>query len=146
MAEGFLLDTNICIYALHGSSEVLRAHMEARSVGSLFVSSISLAEFAVGYGDKIFDAPEVIQLLRVVELLPFEQRAAQIYGTLPFLRARFDRRPGEHDFVPKGRAAHRTRPASLQHALRDPVRRALGPRARPGGGAGVGTTVAPSGV
>ena len=96
MADRFLLDSNICIYALRGISQPLRARFSAQREGSLFVSGISLAEISVGYGAAVFDAPDLTSFLDVVEPLAFDARAAMIYGTLPFRRARLDRLIAAH--------------------------------------------------
>lgn len=93
---GFLLDTNICIYALSGVSGPLRQRFEEQGAGRLFVSAISLAEISVGYGDRVFDAPDLATFLEVVRVLPFDETAARIYGTLPFRRTRFDRLIAAH--------------------------------------------------
>ncbi len=92
----FLLDSNICIYALRGMSELLFAHMAAQPAGSLAVSVISLSEISVGYGAAVFNSPELAGFLDVVIPMPFDIEAAMIYGTLPFKRAKFDRLVAAH--------------------------------------------------
>jgi len=92
----FLLDTNICIYALKGFSEPLREHMARQASGALAVSTISLAEISVGFGRAAFDAPDLAAFLRVVPPVPFDDVAARIYGMLPFRRSRFDRLIAAH--------------------------------------------------
>ena len=96
MAEGFLLDTNIAIYAMRGEPDVLRSRMSECAEGSVFVSTISLSEIAVGYGEGVMTAPDVQALLGQVGAVPFDARAAAVYGTLPFKRARFDRLIAAH--------------------------------------------------
>jgi tRNA(fMet)-specific endonuclease VapC len=87
----YLLDSNICIYLLKGLSPTLAARVAQQSAETLYVSSISLAEIAVGYGASVFDALDLQGFLSEVLPLPFDQKAAMIYGTLPFKRSRFDR-------------------------------------------------------
>lgn len=90
MADGFLLDSDICIYLLQGRSDRLSARVADQAAGSVFVSSISLAEVAVGYGGAVFDAPDLAAFVENIPVIDFDARAAQIYATLPFRRARFD--------------------------------------------------------
>ncbi len=97
MAEGpFLLDSNICIYLLNDASPPLTRRVVEQPVGSLFMSSITLAEIAVGYGADIFDAPDLNMMIDQIPVLDFPEAAARIYGTLPFRRARFDRLIAAH--------------------------------------------------
>jgi len=93
---GFLLDSNICIYALKALSETLGEKIAAQNEGALFVSTISLAEIAVGYGKSVFDDPDLAGFLEAVQTQPFDDSAAKTYGMLPFKRARFDRLIAAH--------------------------------------------------
>ncbi len=93
----YLLDTNICIHMFAASIEPLRARMEQIEVGSLAISAIVFAELAAGierHGHR--RAVELGRLLQIAELLPFDYDAAQVYGTLPFKRATFDRLIAAH--------------------------------------------------
>lgn len=92
----FLLDSNICIYLLNNLSPVLAARVGDQPVGSLFMSSITLAEIAVGYGKAIGDAPSLKAMIEQIPVLDFDEAAARIYGTLPFRRSRFDRLIAAH--------------------------------------------------
>lgn len=93
---GFLLDSNIAIYALQGRSERLRTNFVDQPVGSLHISSISLAEIAIGYGSHLREVPEAIAFLEIVKPVAFDEEAAMTYGRLPFKRARFDRLIAAH--------------------------------------------------
>lgn len=93
---GFLLDSNICIYLLNDASPVLRRRVSEQPVGSLAISSITLAEIAVGYGGDIFAASDLNVMLDIIPVLDFSEKAARVYGTLPFRRSRFDRLIGAH--------------------------------------------------
>ncbi|MET3710209.1 tRNA(fMet)-specific endonuclease VapC [Sphingomonas trueperi] len=85
----FLLDSNICIYLLQGSVERLNARVRAQAKGSLAVSAISYAEVRLGIRDA---QGAVLQaFLRDVPVMPFDAAAAEVYGRLPFRRARLDR-------------------------------------------------------
>lgn len=92
----FLLDTNICIYALKGLSQPLRHRMARQAEGTLFLSCITLAELSVGYGKSVFDAPDLAAFLSIVKPLAFDDRAAMAFGLLPFRRARLDRLLAAH--------------------------------------------------
>ncbi len=92
----FLLDSNICIYLLKNLSPVLNEHVAQQTEETLFVSSISLAEIAVGYGAGVFDSPDLAGFLQEIPPLAFTDKAALIYGTLPFKRAKFDRLIAAH--------------------------------------------------
>lgn len=92
----FLLDSDICIYALLGRSEVLRRRLGEQPEGMVAVSAVSLAEVGVGYGAAIDDADELKALLAEVEVLPFDESAARAYAALPFRRGSFDRLIAAH--------------------------------------------------
>lgn len=92
----FLLDSNICIYLLNNFSPELAARVGDQPAGSLFMSSITLAEIAVGYGHAIDDAPNLRAMIEQIPVLDFDEAAARVYGTLPFRRSRFDRLIAAH--------------------------------------------------
>jgi len=91
-----LLDTNCSIYLLRGSHTALTARVAEADAGSLAISSVSFAEMAVGYGKRIHEAPEIAGFLEEVSLLPFDEAAAKLYGTLSFRRGSFDRLIAAH--------------------------------------------------
>lgn len=92
----FLLDSNICIYLLKGLSPGLMERVAQQEAGSLAISSITLAEIGVAYGENIADAKDLQGFLSEVEVMAFDARAAEAYARLPFRRARFDRLIGAH--------------------------------------------------
>ncbi len=92
----YLLDSNICIYLLNGLSSRLEQRVAQQAAETLFVSSISVAEIAVGYGATIDDAPELRGFLEEILPLPFDEAAAMAYATLPFKRGSFDRLIAAH--------------------------------------------------
>lgn len=97
MVEGeYLLDSNICIYLLKNLSQPLTERVADQSIGSLCISTITLAEISVGYGKDVFDAPDLAGFLEMITLVPFDEQAAKTYGTMPFRRARFDRLIAAH--------------------------------------------------
>ena len=89
--EPALLDSNICLYMLRGDPPALRERLLRQDLGSLFLSTISLAELTVR--DSLAGLAPV---LRLVAILPFDDRAAIVYGKLPFRRNSFDRLIAAH--------------------------------------------------
>ena len=79
----YMLDTNICIYAIKNKPEqVLQKIRENREKG-LCISAITLSELE--YGAEKSTAPEknraaIMQMLLVLDVLPFNERAAIAYG------------------------------------------------------------------
>src|SRR4051812_38034450 len=92
----FLLDSDICIYALLGRSAILSQRLREQLEGTVAVSAVSLAEVGVGYGSAIEEADELRAFLAEVEVLPFDDSAAQAYAALPFRRGSFDRLIAAH--------------------------------------------------
>ncbi|MEA3010135.1 MAG: tRNA(fMet)-specific endonuclease VapC [Sphingomonadales bacterium] len=93
---GFLLDSDICIYALLGRSDVLRKRLGEQPEGAVAISAVTLAEVGVGYGAAIDDADELKAFLAQVEVLPFDDSAARVYAALQFRRGSFDRLIAAH--------------------------------------------------
>ncbi|MFL6844618.1 MAG: type II toxin-antitoxin system VapC family toxin [Allosphingosinicella sp.] len=92
----FLLDSDICIYALLGWSAILRQRLRQQPEGTVAVSAVTLAEVGVGYGEAIDDADELKAFLAEVEVLAFDDPAARAYAALPFRRGSFDRLIAAH--------------------------------------------------
>jgi len=91
----FLLDSNICIYLLKGSSNVVRQHVESRSPGELVTSAITFAEVMMGV-NSAEQMVRAIKLFTLVAVLPFDRLAAESYVKLPFKRGSYDRLIGAH--------------------------------------------------
>lgn len=86
----FLLDTNICIYVLDGTSVPARARIEAQLPRSVVTSAVAYAELVRGLElDLVHVKDAVEQLFTVVTVLPFDRRAALAYRDIPFQRGRF---------------------------------------------------------
>lgn len=94
--RAFLLDSDICIFALLARNGQLRSRLAEQVEGSIGISAVSLAEIAVGYADKLDVATDLRAFLSQVEVLPFDQAAARIYASLPFKRGSFDRLIAAH--------------------------------------------------
>lgn len=92
----FLLDSDICIYALLGRSEALRQRLGEQPEGAVAISAVTLAEVGLGYGAAIDEADELKAFLSQVEVLSFDDSAARVYAALPFRRGSFDRLIAAH--------------------------------------------------
>lgn len=80
----YMLDTNICIYAIkHRPPEVLAA-LRAHAAAGLGVSSISVAElsFGVAKSGSARNLQALAQFLEPLEIADFDRAAAQAYGPL----------------------------------------------------------------
>ncbi len=82
----YLLDTNICIYLMHGQPPELVARMESMVHGEVAMSAIVLAELRVGLerhpetrnqNEAVLD-----DFLQLIPALPFDAGAATQYGIL----------------------------------------------------------------
>ncbi len=91
----FLLDANICIYILSGTSEVARARVQQSPEGALATSSVACAEIMVG-ARAMGAVAEAEALFSLVKVLPFDFDAARAYSLLPFRRGSFDRLIAAH--------------------------------------------------
>ena len=92
MAEPrFLLDTNILIYLIGGSSDVLRARVEECPNGSLVTSTICVAEASLGLAGESASMAALHRVLGVIAPISFDLRAAFRFAEVPFPRGRSDR-------------------------------------------------------
>lgn len=79
----YMLDTNICIYAIKHKPEQVFQHMQKNLQKGLCISAITLAELEHGiekssYPEKNRSA--LARFLAVIEVLPFDESAAKEYG------------------------------------------------------------------
>lgn len=81
----YMLDTNICIYAMKNKPEnVLRRFWEKLDEG-LCISSITLAELEYGMkhsADPVKNEQALIRFLAPISILPFGAAAASKYGEI----------------------------------------------------------------
>lgn len=92
----FLLDSDVCIYALGGRTGSLHERLAQQAEGSIGISAITLAEIGLGHwGDP--DKARILEtFLARVDVLPFDEAAAKIYAALPFRRGSYDRLIAAH--------------------------------------------------
>jgi tRNA(fMet)-specific endonuclease VapC len=87
----FLLDTNILVYLIDGSSDTLRQNIERHAPGSLATSALCVAEAMFGLKGNEHASNMLERLLAHVKPLPFDLAAAQTFPRIPFGRGKLDR-------------------------------------------------------
>jgi tRNA(fMet)-specific endonuclease VapC len=93
----YLLDSNICIYLLQGKAPLARGRIENCRPGEIVTSAVAFAEVIRGARGEGPDRIEAIaSLFRVIPILPFDERAARLYASIPFKRGTFDRLIAAH--------------------------------------------------
>jgi tRNA(fMet)-specific endonuclease VapC len=97
----FLLDTNVCVYALKRRAEIID-RLQHLSPDDLAVSSVTLAE--LWFGARKSSRPDstrasVDAFLRPIEVLPFDSDAADAYGEIRLALERLGQPIGERDLL-----------------------------------------------
>jgi tRNA(fMet)-specific endonuclease VapC len=80
-----MLDTDICIYLIKHNPPIVLEHFEKYQVGDIGISSITLSELRYGvakslHREKNYEALE--EFLIPLEIIPFDEKAAETYGDL----------------------------------------------------------------
>lgn len=81
----YMLDTNICIYAMKNKPEQVLHRLKDHLHGGLYISSITLAELQHGVEKSAHPEKNAAALLRfisIMEVLPFDDLAAVEYGKI----------------------------------------------------------------
>ena len=81
----YLLDTNICIELIRGSSKKVLGHLRKCSVGQVGISAITLAELQHGVAkskDPLRNKLALIEFCAPLEIISFDGHAAGIYGRI----------------------------------------------------------------
>lgn len=81
----FMLDTNICIYAIKNKPESVLKYLKENLSSGLCISSITLAELEHGVeksANKEKNALALLQFLSILTVLPFDDLAAVEYGKI----------------------------------------------------------------
>lgn len=84
----YMLDTNICIYAMKNKSEKVLQRLKEEINEGVCISSITLAELEYGMKHSLNPAKNEQALLRVLvplSVLPFSAAAASEYGEIRML-------------------------------------------------------------
>ncbi|STZ13958.1 tRNA(fMet)-specific endonuclease VapC [Moraxella caviae] len=75
----YLLDTNICIYLLKHQPKSLLQRFASCNIGDVAISAITWAELLRGL-DKYEPKAEFERLRGLLEILPFDEKAAMTFG------------------------------------------------------------------
>lgn len=81
----YMLDTNICIYAIKNKPETVLRRMKKEMDSGLCISSVTLAELEYGVRHSLQPAKNEQALLRfllILTVLPFDAAAASEYGRI----------------------------------------------------------------
>jgi tRNA(fMet)-specific endonuclease VapC len=80
-----LLDTNICIYIIKKNPVSVQKHFEKHRVGDIGISSITLSELNYGVSKSACrerNASALAEFILPLEVAPFDEEAASVYGSL----------------------------------------------------------------
>jgi tRNA(fMet)-specific endonuclease VapC len=93
----YFIDTNCCIYLFAAANQSLRQRVADTPFGDIGLSTIVLAEFAIGLGQKSGEPDRrLAYLIEQMPVEPFDQAAAEAYARIPFRRGQFDRLIAAH--------------------------------------------------
>lgn len=81
----FMLDTNICIYAIKNKPEQVLRRLKDNLQNGLYLSAITLAELEHGVEKSAYPEKNrlaLMQFLSILEVLPFDELASVEYGRI----------------------------------------------------------------
>lgn len=81
----YMLDTNICIYAIKRKPEQVLSRIKENIDKGLCISSITLAELEHGVAKSNYPEKNrvaLIKFLSILNVLPFDEAAAREYGNI----------------------------------------------------------------
>lgn len=81
----YMLDTNICIYAIKRKPEQVLSRIKENIDKGLCISSITLAELEHGVAKSNYPEKNrvaLIKFLSILNVLPFDEAAAKEYGNI----------------------------------------------------------------
>lgn len=81
----YLLDTNVCIYIIKKKPSQVFEKLETLQINDIGISAITLAELEYGISKSTFPEKNKIALIKFLaplEILPFTEKAAEIYGKI----------------------------------------------------------------
>ncbi len=99
----YMLDTNICIYAMLTENENLNRRLGECQTGDLLMSTVTLAELETGFAKSVdptgaHKAAEAV--LDAITVVPFDAAAARAFGRIqavtPSRRGAYDRQIAAH--------------------------------------------------
>ena len=103
----YMLDTNICIYAIKNKPEQVLERLEANLSKGLCISAITLAELEHGVeksSRQDRNAAALLQFLSILDVLPFDDLAAVEYGKICAYLQRLGKPIGTMDMLITGHA------------------------------------------
>ena len=99
----YMLDTNICIYAIKGGNTHLDQRLEECETGDLVMSAITLGELEAGFARSTTPGAarkQAAAVFRAVTVVPFDEAAARAFGQVqseaPARRGAYDRQIAAH--------------------------------------------------
>lgn len=81
----YLLDTNICIFAIRNKSQELLQIISQKVNDGIYISSLSIAEMEFGISNSLYQERNRMSLLKflsIFEILDFTQNDAIPYGKI----------------------------------------------------------------
>lgn len=81
----YMLDTNICIYFIKGKPQTVLQKLKDNMRSGLAISAITLGELEHGVAMSEYPEKNAIalsQFLSIIEVLPFDDKAAAAYGQI----------------------------------------------------------------
>lgn len=81
----YMLDTNICIYAIKNKPEIVSKRIKEFNPDEIFISTIVLAELKHGVNKSVNvekNERTLNKFIKVFEILPFDAKAAVEYGKI----------------------------------------------------------------
>ena len=81
----YMLDTNICIYAIKNRPPQVLAKIKENLFRGLCISAITLAELEHGVEKSLYpdrNRAALLQFLSILDVLPFDDNAAVEYGSI----------------------------------------------------------------
>jgi len=99
----YMLDTNICIYAINGGNAYLDRRLGECETGDLVMSAITLGELEAGFARN--PSPDAARkqataVFQAVAVAPFDEAAAHAFGQVqsvaPLKRGAYDRQIAAH--------------------------------------------------
>jgi tRNA(fMet)-specific endonuclease VapC len=90
VAPHYLIDANLCIAVLQGTSEVAAGRLAACEVGQVVTSAVVYAEVMIG-AERRRTADHALAFFAQIPVLPFDEAAGRVYSRLPLKRGSHDR-------------------------------------------------------
>jgi len=83
----YLIDTNICIYIMNQRPAKVIQRFKQFELGEIGISTITVSELQYGVAKSTYQEKNEVRLeqfLAPLEILPYDQTAAKVYGDIRF--------------------------------------------------------------